>query len=41
VEQLKTHHNRLDELWSEGREWVRRNHGYARHLELLQAGYFA
>jgi glycosyltransferase involved in cell wall biosynthesis len=41
VEQLKTHRTRLDELWSEGREWVRRNHGYARHLELLQAAYFA
>jgi glycosyltransferase involved in cell wall biosynthesis len=41
VEQLKADPNRLGELWSEGREWVRRNHGYARHLELLQASYFA
>ena len=41
VEQLKSDHIRLGGLWSEGREWVRRNHGYARHLELLQASYFA
>jgi glycosyltransferase involved in cell wall biosynthesis len=41
VEQLKADHNRLGALWTEGREWVRRNHGYARHLELLQASYFA
>ncbi|HEX9098024.1 MAG TPA: glycosyltransferase [Candidatus Dormibacteraeota bacterium] len=41
IAQLKADHNRLAGLWSEGREWVRRNHGYARHLELLQASYFA
>ncbi len=41
VEQLKADDVRLGGLWSEGREWVRRNHGYARHLELLQASYFA
>jgi glycosyltransferase involved in cell wall biosynthesis len=41
VEQLKADHTRLGGLWSEGREWVRRNHGYARHLELLEASYFS
>jgi glycosyltransferase involved in cell wall biosynthesis len=31
---------RLANLSHEGREWVRRNHGYERHLELLESAYF-
>ncbi|TMC79688.1 MAG: glycosyltransferase family 4 protein [Chloroflexi bacterium] len=31
---------RLENLSREGRAWVRRNHGYERHLELLESAYF-
>ncbi len=31
---------RLANLSREGREWVVRNHGYERHLELLESAYF-
>jgi hypothetical protein len=31
---------RLANLAYEGREWVRRNHGYEHHLQLLESAYF-
>ena len=37
---LKDDSRRLANLSHEGREWVRRNHGYERHLELLEEAYF-
>ena len=40
IEVLKDDTKRLANLSREGREWVRRNHGYQRHLELLEAAYF-
>jgi glycosyltransferase involved in cell wall biosynthesis len=43
IEQVETLHEdakRLANLSREGREWVRRNHGYERHLEILQRAYF-
>jgi glycosyltransferase involved in cell wall biosynthesis len=40
VEVLKDDAKRLANLSREGREWVRRNHGYERHLELLESAYF-
>jgi glycosyltransferase involved in cell wall biosynthesis len=40
VEKLKNDEKELARLSREGREWVRRNHGYARHLQLLEAAYF-
>jgi glycosyltransferase involved in cell wall biosynthesis len=40
VEVLMDDTKRLANLSREGREWVRRNHGYERHLELLEAAYF-
>jgi glycosyltransferase involved in cell wall biosynthesis len=40
VEALHEDTKRLANLSREGREWVRRNHGYERHLELLEKAYF-
>jgi glycosyltransferase involved in cell wall biosynthesis len=40
VEALKDDAKRLANLAREGREWVRRNHGYHRHLAILEAAYF-
>lgn len=40
VERLKDDARRLENLYREGRAWVRRNHGFERHLELLEAAYF-
>jgi Glycosyltransferase len=40
VEKLKDDEGELARLSRDGREWVRRNHGYARHLQLLEAAYF-
>ena len=31
---------RLANLSREGREWVSRNHGYERHLHILESAYF-
>jgi glycosyltransferase involved in cell wall biosynthesis len=40
VEALSDDSKRLANLSREGREWVGRNHGFVRHLELLEAAYF-
>jgi glycosyltransferase involved in cell wall biosynthesis len=40
VEKLKDDENEIARLSREGRDWVRRNHGFARHLRLLEAAYF-
>jgi glycosyltransferase involved in cell wall biosynthesis len=40
VDALRDDAKRLNNLSREGREWVRRNHGYERHLELLERAYF-
>jgi len=40
IERLKDDARRLENLSREGRAWVRRNHGYERHLQLLEAAYF-
>lgn len=40
VERLRGDAKELARLSREGREWVRRNHGFARHLQLLEAAYF-
>ena len=43
IEQVEALHDdtkRLANLSREGREWVRRNHGFERHLELLERAYF-
>ncbi|HYS98535.1 MAG TPA: glycosyltransferase family 4 protein [Candidatus Dormibacteraeota bacterium] len=40
VEALHGDVKRLADLAREGREWVRRNHSYERHLGLLEAAYF-
>lgn len=37
---LKEDGKRLANLSHEGREWVRRNHGFDRHLQLLEMAYF-
>jgi len=37
---LKQDAKRLANLSHEGREWVRRNHGFQRHLQLLEMAYF-
>jgi glycosyltransferase involved in cell wall biosynthesis len=41
VERLQHDAKRLANLAHEGREWVRRNHGFERHLQLLEQAYFA
>ena len=40
VERLKDDADELARLSRDGREWVIRNHGFARHLELLEQAYF-
>lgn len=40
IARLKDDSRRLENLSREGRAWVRRNHGYERHLELLESAYF-
>jgi glycosyltransferase involved in cell wall biosynthesis len=40
VEKLRDDESELARLSREGREWVRRNHGFARHLHLLEEAYF-
>jgi glycosyltransferase involved in cell wall biosynthesis len=40
VERLKNDESELARLSREGRAWVRRNHGFARHLQLLESAYF-
>ncbi len=40
VEKLKSDPVELGRLSAHGREWAIRNHGYARHLQLLLAAYF-
>ena len=40
VERLREDSKRLANLSREGRQWVRRNHGPERHLELLEEAYF-
>ena len=40
VERLKNDEAELARLSREGREWVRRSHGYAHHLRLLERAYF-
>jgi glycosyltransferase involved in cell wall biosynthesis len=40
VEVLKNDSRRLENLSREGRAWVRRNHGFERHLALLETAYF-
>lgn len=39
VARLKDDSRRLENLFREGRAWVRRNHGFERHLELLESIY--
>lgn len=39
VGRLKDDSRRLENLHREGRAWVRRNHGFERHLELLETAY--
>ena len=40
IERLRDDSRRLENLSREGRAWVRRNHGYHRHLQLLESAYF-
>jgi glycosyltransferase involved in cell wall biosynthesis len=40
VDRLKDDSRRLENLSREGRAWVRRNHGFERHLQLLEQAYF-
>ena len=40
VERLKAQPGELARLSREGREWVRRNHSYQRHLHVLEETYF-
>jgi len=40
IERLKDDSRRLENLSREGRAWVRRNHGFERHLALLERAYF-
>jgi len=40
ITRLKDDSRRLENLSREGRAWVRRNHGYERHLQLLESAYF-
>ena len=41
VERLNADDRELARLSGDGREWVRRNHSYARHLKILESSYFA
>jgi glycosyltransferase involved in cell wall biosynthesis len=40
IARLKDDARRLDNLFREGRAWVSRNHGFHRHLEILERAYF-
>jgi glycosyltransferase involved in cell wall biosynthesis len=40
VEKLKADGKELARLSREGRDWVSRNHGFARHLQVLERAYF-
>lgn len=40
VERLKDDSRRLENLSRDGRAWVSRNHGFERHLQLLESAYF-
>jgi len=40
IEKLKDDEVELARLSRDGQEWVRRNHGFARHLRLLEEAYF-
>jgi glycosyltransferase involved in cell wall biosynthesis len=40
LQRLQDDSKRLANLSHEGREWVRRNHGFDRHLHLLELAYF-
>lgn len=40
IERLREDSRRLENLSREGRAWVRRNHGFERHLQLLEQAYF-
>ena len=40
IEKLKNDERELARLSREGRAWVVRNHGFARHLQLLESAYF-
>jgi glycosyltransferase involved in cell wall biosynthesis len=40
VEKVKDDRPELERLSAQGREWAIRNHGYARHLRLLESAYF-
>ena len=40
VDRLRSAPDELVDLSKHGREWAERNHGLARHLELLQSAYF-
>jgi glycosyltransferase involved in cell wall biosynthesis len=40
IEQLRADPTAFSRLARAGPDWVRRNHGFAHHLELLEAGYF-
>lgn len=40
IETLKTDAVQLERLSQEGPQWAARNHGYAHHLQLLEAAYF-
>lgn len=40
IEQLRADPSALSKLARAGPEWVRRNHSFAHHLELLEASYF-
>jgi glycosyltransferase involved in cell wall biosynthesis len=39
ITRLRDDSRRLENLSGEGRAWVRRNHGYERHLQLLESAY--
>jgi hypothetical protein len=40
VEKVKDDAKELARLSRDGRDWVRRNHGYPQHLRLLEEAYF-
>ena len=41
VRELQADESQLARLAQDGRDWVSRNHGFAHHLQLLEANYFA
>ena len=40
VAATQAYSRRLENLSREGRTWVRRNHGFEKHLPLLETAYF-